>query len=661
MCINVDEIKEEYERDVAQMEELINQLNYYTEAYDKGEPLISDSAWDDLYFKLVSLERACGFALPNSPTQKIHYKKIDKLEKSIHSHLMLSLDKTKSIEEVEAFLGDEDYIAMCKMDGLTCALTYKKGRLVKAETRGDGEVGEDITHNAYVIPSIPKAITYKKKLVVNGEIICKTNDFQQFAMDYDNPRNFAAGSIRLLDSMECSKRNLTFVAWEVREGYEACSDMISKLASLVFEGFDIVPFEKGSVAHCIECLKDTAEVLSYPIDGIVFKFNDIEYGRSLGATAHHFKNAIAFKFKDESYPSVLTNIEWTMGRSGILTPVAIFNPVEIEGSTVERASLHNISIMKALSGSIAKKGDIVYIYKANQIIPQISDWEHYEGEVLEIPSTCPYCGQPTEIRKDNDSEVLYCTNSNCEGKLINVLDHFCGKKGIDIKGLSKATLEKLIEWGWVNDISDIFKLAEHRDEWVQKAGFGVKSVDKVLAAVSVSSSCTLQQFISALGIPLIGLTAAAELAKIFPSWADFIKAVETNDYYFGSIQNFGEEMNNSLKNYNYTLAKYIIDNKYINIIYNNNNNNNIYNNNNNIIYGSTFVITGKLNHFKNRDELVQTISTLGGKVTGSVSKNTTYLINNDVNSTSSKNKSARALGIPILTEEEIIEAIGSLS
>lgn len=654
----IDIIKDIYDNTIKSMEDLIKKLNYYTEAYDKGQPLISDTEWDKIYFELVELEENTGIYLPESPTQKIHFIKVSELAKKTHDHLMLSLEKTKSEDMVKAFFGDKKYLAMCKMDGLTCSLTYEGGRLVGAETRGDGKVGEDVLHNAMVIPSIPKSISYKNKLVVDGEIICATDDFEKFSNEYENPRNFAAGSIRLLDSIECARRDLTFVAWNVIEGFNDKQTLDERLRELYFYQFTVVPYTAGSISDCIKYLKEIAEFNHYPIDGIVFKYNDIEYGRSLGATSHHFKDAIAFKFEDESYPSILRHIDWTMGRSGSLTPVAIFDPIEIEGSTVERASLHNISIMEALSGGFERIGDTVYVFKSNQIIPQISEWEHngdYDEECqLLIPKVCPYCGQPTEVRKDIDSKVLYCTNSNCEGKLINVLDHFCSKKGLDIKGLSKATLEKLIEWGWVNDITDIFTLKDHRAEWIQKTGFGVKSVDKVLAAVEVSRSCDLQQFICALGIPLIGATASAELAKVFPSWADFINAIHNNEYYFSTLQNFGDEMHYSLKTFDYTLANYIINNNLVNI-----NNTNIDNNNNNIdnnkLSNITFVITGKLVKFRNRDEITNVITSLGGKVTGSVSKNTDYLINNDIESTSSKNRTAKSLGIPILTEENFIE------
>ena len=354
---------------------------------------------------------------------------------------------------------------MLKMDGLTCSLTYENGELITAETRGDGFVGENILHNAMVLPSIPKRIPYQERLVVDGEIVCNKKDFQRFADDYANPRNFAAGSIRLLDAKECAGRSLTFVAWEVIEGLNTYTTVSDKIVALSKLGF--IP-----VLHCIhdnvdesvikldiEALSETAETDGWPIDGIVFKFDDIEYGRSLGETSHHFKNAIAYKFADDLYDTELIDIEWSMGRTGVLSPVAIFKPVDIDGAEVERASLHNISVLYDTLGNIPHKWQKIKVSKRNMIIPQIkwADTEthgplYYEQyPAFDIPDTCPVCGGRTEEHTDNMSTVLICLNPDCNGKLINRLDHFCGKKGLDIKGLSKATLEKLINWGWINN------------------------------------------------------------------------------------------------------------------------------------------------------------------------------------------------------------------
>ena len=646
------------------MQDLVDLLNKATVAYDEGHPVMTDEQWDTLYFELQDLEEKTGIILKNSPTQVIHYESVNALNKVTHNHKMLSLEKTKDIDVITSFVGKEDYLAMCKMDGLTCSLTYRGGRLVAAETRGNGIVGEDILHNAKVIPSIPKRIKYQDELVVDGEIICTYHDFEMFASDYKNPRNFAAGSIRLLDSQECAKRHLTYVAWDVLKGYQQLNTLLDKLNQLVFEHFEVVPWEKGDPEYCVESLKLAAASLGYPIDGCVFKFNDVAYGQSLGETSHHFKNAMAYKFYDETYVSYLQNIEWTMGRTGILTPVAIFEPIDIDGSTVERASLHNISIMEETltcipvdDAMLPVKGQQIEVYKANMIIPQIAatSIEHLSSDCLEtlsIPTICPICGCTTQHKTDNNSTVLYCTNPTCEGKLINRLDHFCGKKGLDIKGLSKATLEKLINLNWVSDYISLFELKQYEKEWISLPGFGAKSVSNILNAIDSSRQCELYQFIAALGIPLIGTSASKTLTQYFTTWEDFITAVES-EYHFYDIDGFGWEMHSALSSFNYNEAK-ILAEQYLSI-------NSVTVSNTpeqQSLEGLTFVITGKLQHFKNRDAIKALIEERGGKVVGSVSKNTNYLINNDIASTSSKNRTAQSLGIPIVSEEIFITTFG---
>lgn len=649
---------------------LIDTLNKATEAYDEGKPLITDKEWDDLYFKLQELEKSYGIVYNDSPTQTITYDVVNELDKVQHSHKMLSLEKTKSPEEVLDFVGKKIFLIMCKMDGLTCSLTYKNGELVAAETRGNGIIGEDILHNARVIPSIPKKIPFMDEITIDGEIICTYKDFEEFSSSYKNPRNFASGSIRLLDSAECAARRLTFVVWDVitpmysEDNIECCLE--SKLMTLKDFGFTIVPYlcvypvnyNIEDLEKDIELIKYQAQQHSYPIDGVVVKFNDCAYGRSLGETSHHFKNALAFKFYDETYETRLTNIEWTMGRTGVLTPVAIFKSVDIDGSEVSRASLHNISIMRELLGDHPHPDQKIEVYKANMIIPQIYKADltppgtlyYLENEDFEVPSICPICGGVAEEICELDSYVLKCMNPACEGKLINRIDHFCGKKGLDMKGLSKATFEKLIDWGWITSLSDIFELHQYKDEWIQKPGFGVKSVEKILNSIDSGRRCDLHQFISAIGIPLIGTTASKALCQVFHSWKEFIDAVD-NVYAFHSLPNFGFEMHNSITLFNYREAlyiaeKYILFNEYVET------------KSGSDLANKTFVITGKLTQFKNRDELKAKIESLGGKVTGSVSKNTDYLINNDVESSSSKNKSAKALGIPILSENDFIETFG---
>ena len=650
---------------------LVRYLNDCTEAYDKGNPKITDEEWDNKYFELKSLEEETGLVLSNSPTQTINYDVVNALTKVEHNHKMLSLEKTKSVDEVTAFVGKKDFLVMCKMDGLTCSLTYRNGELVSAETRGNGLVGEDILHNARVLPSIPHKIPYMDELVIDGEIICTYTNFEKFSSDYKNPRNFAAGSIRLLDSKECASRNLTFVAWDILtpmmfdNGTEY--KLSQKLNYLVPFGFTVVPYVIGPAFYAddtevemdmfIEQVTQMAQGYGYPIDGAVIKFDDCAYGRSLGETGHHFKNAMAYKFYDETYWSKLLDIEWTMGRTGVLTPVAVFEPIDMDGSTVERASLHNCSTMSQLFGPFGPhKYEEVEVFKANMIIPQIKSVKQenlYEENAITDPTTCPVCGGEVMYRINLESINLACSNPNCPGKLINRLDHFCGKKGLDIKGVSKATLEKLIDWGWLSDYTGIFELSRYKDEWVQKPGFGIKSVEKVLNSISAGAHCELHQFIAALGIPLIGSTASKELSKHFKTWDSFVAAAES-DYPFYQLPNFGGEMHHSIVSFNYAEAKLLAEH-YLNFNYTEENSVSVEGAN---LSGKTFVITGKLTHFKNRDEIKARIESLGGKVTGSVSKNTDYLINNDVNSTSSKNATAKSLGIPILSEDDFIQTFG---
>ena len=633
------------------MSRLIRKLNQATITYDEGYPIISDKEWDDMYFKLIQLEKETGTILPDSPTQKINYEVVSELKKVKHNHPMLSLDKTKNIKEVESFLKGHDWIAMAKMDGLTCSLRYINGELVSAETRGNGIEGEDITHNAKIIKSIPNHINFKGELIVDGEIICTYNDFKPFEDTYKNPRNFAAGSIRLLNSKECYYRNLTFVAWDVIKGgrYEYLSNNLSALRTY---GFITVPMfinDKDAditIEDYINNIKYFSESLSYPIDGVVFKYDSIKEYNDAGRTEHHFKAGLAFKFYDETVTSYLRDIEWTMGRTGILTPVAIYDEIEIEGSMCNRASLHNINIMKQVLGN-PYNGQEIQVCRVNQVIPQIVKAQcpkmDMHPKFLTIPKICPYCGEETEIEQENNSEILYCTNPYCNAKLINRLDHFCGKKGLDIKGLSYMTLYKLITWEWVNSISDLFRLDTHRNEWIKKAGFGSTSVDKILKAIEDSKKCTFSKFICALGIPLIGKVASEALEKTFKTYDNFKKAIEEKDDILYQIDGIGEVMIQNLLNFDYTEAD------------------GIYNNyieetaaaplaNGNELDGKVFVITGKLTEYKNRDALKLFIESKGGKVTGSVSKNTTYLINNDTESTSTKNITAKKLGIPVINE-----------
>ena len=639
--------------DEAFIQNIIKKLNYYTKLYDEGIPEISDKEWDDLYFKLVKMEQATGIYLENSPTQKISYTLVNQLDKIEHNHPMLSLDKTKDIDIVKSFINNKRYIAMLKMDGLTCSLTYRNGYLIKAETRGNGIIGENILHNALQVKNIPNRIENIDEVIVDGEIICKYDDFEEFKNEYKNPRNFASGSIRLLDSQECSKRKLSFIAWDCIKGISA-QTLTEKLFTLRGSGFITVPFQWGDsiedniVEHSIEELKNIAKELKYPIDGIVFKYDNVNEYLAAGRTDHHFKGGIAYKFYDEQYETTLKDIEWTMGRTGQLTPVAIFEPVEIDETLVEKASLHNISIMEKI---LYKPyiGQKISVVKMNQIIPQITDaiWNSDEYDTLKnglfIPTECPICHNETVVKQENDSKILFCNNSSCEGKLLNRLDHFCSKKGLDIKGLSKATLEKLVDWGWINTYQDIFLLYQYKDRWIKKSGFGEASVNKILNAIEEAKNTTLDRIIAAAGIPEIGSRVAKDLSNHYNSWNDF-----RNEKDFLQYDGIGEVMNNNLLTFNYDDLNldYTI-NRFLSIKNENKNDENV-----KTLDGKTFCITGKVHIFKNRSELQKDIESKGGRVVSSISSKVDYLINNDNASTSAKNIAAQKAGIPIITEEE---------
>ena len=642
---------------VDEMRDLIEKLNHYTKLYDEGKSPISDKEWDDMYFYLEKLEEETGIFLGNSPTIHIDYRVVNQLKKVKHNHPMLSLDKTKSEDEVVEFLAGHDGIAMAKMDGLTCSLCYEDGLLISAETRGNGEIGEDILQNIVRVKGVPIEIPFKDKLVVDGEVICTYEDFEDFSSTYKNPRNFASGSIRLLDSRASSQRRLTFVAWDCITGLDEYKNLSQKIIHLDSLGFIIVPFfvlpinNSDKINHTISLIKDMAKDFSYPIDGIVFKYNNCEYYQSLGATEHHFRGGLAFKFYDEEYETNLKDIEWSMGKTGILTPVAIYDDVDTDDSIINRASLHNLNIMNQLLGK-PYKGQKIWVCKQNEIIPQVVKSEISDAALtyIDIPAKCPVCGSDTYVKDD----FLYCSNPNCDGKFINQLVHFCGKKGLDIKGLSEATLQKLVDWSWINNYQELFSLSNFRDEWIKKPGFGQKSVDKLLSTIEEARHCELWQFISALSIPLIGSTYAKEIAKKCKDWFSFREYIEKN-YDFIAWDRFGYEMNDSLHRFNYSQADDLVY-KILDI-------------HNSLwvdpqvtmptikfseVNGKTFVITGAVRQFQNRDEVKAAIETHGGKVTASVSKNTDYLINNDINSTSSKNIKAKQLGIPIITEEQLI-------
>jgi DNA ligase (NAD+) len=527
--------------------------------------------------------------------------------------------------------------------------------LVSAETKGNGIEGEDILHNAMVIPSIPKKIPYTGEMTVDGEIICKTDVFEEFKGEYANPRNFAAGSIRLLDSKVSASRKLTFVAWDMFQEQENQFTRLSeKLQYLISLNFKVVYFNALALKFSnaiIEDLKLIAEHKRYPIDGLVVKYNKCSEYEACGRTDHHFKGGIAFKFYDEEYETYLTGIDWTMGRTGILTPVAILDPIEIDGTTVERASLHNISIMKELLGEPYHRQE-VKVFKANEIIPQISSAKKLTGKreeglklLYNIPTICPICGGALDIECEVNTEVLKCNNFQCPGQLVNRLDHFCGKKGLDIKGLSKATLSKLVELEWVNEPADLYNLQKYRSEWIKLPGFGEKSVDKILAAIENSRTAKLDAFICSLGIPLVGKTLSKELVKHIHTYEEFRNKIQER-WDFTELDGVAYEKASSILNFNYDEADKVYDCMFevkveeaVSA--------------NKTLEGKKIVVTGSLRKVKNRGELQSLIEAAGGRVVGSISRNTDMLINNDINSTSSKNIAAKKLNIPILTEEDL--------
>ena len=637
---------------IERLKELTEQLNHYRDLYyNNSESLISDKQYDDLYDELQLLEKETGIVMSNSPTKTGGYEVKSKLEKVKHSHPMLSLDKTKSTEDLIKFSNGRDCIISLKLDGLTVLNTYNNGVLCQSETRGNGEEGEIITHNAKVFDNLPLNIPFDRKFEIEGEAIITQSDFEKINTngEYKNCRNLASGSVRQLDSNITKSRHIRFIAWKIPFGVTTYT-MGFEIASQY--GFEVVPYVKYNSKHddiekTIETLKSIAKEKALPIDGLVITYDNIEYGKSLGMTGHHPRHSLAFKFYDEEVTTTLKDIEWTMGKTGQLTPVAVFDEVELAETKVNRASLHNISICKALELGI---GDTITVCKCNMIIPQVRD-NLTRSNNLEIPNTCPICGGRTEIVKDKESEVLICTNPDCEGKLLGQLSHFCSKNAINIDGLSEQTLQKLVDLGWVKSFQDVMCLKDHAEEMAQLEGFGKRSVEKLLDAIEKSRKTTLDKFIYALSIPLIGRSASKDLAKFFDNDYEKFRKYGIVTHY-QQIDGFGESMNNSLHQWLGTnhmmmdlLAREFIFEKRED------------NSSKVDLSGKIFVITGSVNHYKNRDELVGVIESMGGKVSGSVSSKTSFLINNDTESNSSKNKKAKQLGIPILSEQDFINMI----
>lgn len=635
---------------IDRIKELTELLNKASDSYyNTGDTIMEDYEFDTLLEELRSLEQETGFVMATSPTHKVGYEVKSELKKIKHNHLMLSLAKTKNWNEFIRYFDSKDVIGMVKMDGITGSLRYINGELVSAETRGNGEIGEDIFHNIKTVKTVPQKIPYKDELIVDGEIICTYEDFEPFSTEYKNPRNFASGSIRLLDSNECAKRPLTFVAWNVIKGFDNENSFLRKLVLIDELGFTVVPWTSSFDWDAKEFLVNKAKKLGYPIDGLVGRFDDIKYGESLGTTSHHSNAAYAFKFGDETYETVLRDVEWNTTRTGIIAPVAVFDEVDLDGALTTRATLHNLSIIEQLELGI---GDTITVYRSNMVIPKIED-NLTRSNTLKIPTTCQCCGYPTEVKYTDNSKVLMCTNPDCPAKKLARFTHFVSRKCMNIDGLSEKTLSLLISNNLVKNFRDIYHLKEHVGKLCTLDGMGKKSVENLLNSIEKSRDVKLENFIAALGIPNIGLSAAKAISKKFNgSHYDFVLALANDNYDFSQIDDFGEITNKSLHDWWHSKdpmvellpmeVNFIVDDGAISSA---------------SLDGKSFCITGNLIHYANRDTLVKVIEDNGGKYVSSVSKKTDYLINNDKNSTSGKNKKAIDLSIPIISEEDFLNMI----
>lgn len=649
------------------MRGMVSILNEASNAYyNTGNPIMTDAQFDARLEDLRQLEEDTGFILANSPTQRVGAKVLTELNEVTHASPMLSLDKCHTVEEIIKFANNKELVASIKLDGLTCRLTYENGFLVRAETRGNGYVGSDVTEHVKQFKNVPLKIDKDGIYVLDGEAVIIDGDFAEINQngEYKNSRNLASGTLAVLDTSLVAERKLSLFAWDVIEG--GSNNLRDNLKESKELGFDIVPFwfmpntanafNPENLRSNIDYVFDYAKEEGYPCDGIVFKFNDIEYGKSLGSTSHHFKNGIAYKAKNEEVETVLRNIDWTLGKTGVITPTAIFDAVEIYDTTVERASLHNINIMKELLGEEPHIGQNIVVTKSNMIIPQVvradKRYSGIQDLILDIPTKCPICGGDTEIKQDNDSKVLVCTNDNCKGKLLGKLTHFVSKNAMNVDGMSEATLEKFIELGWLTCFEDIFTLKDYFTEMVKLDGFGETSVNKLLNAIEESRKTTLDRFIYSLSIPLIGRSASKTISKFFDGDFDLFYKGLTSPFDWTALDDFGDTMNDSIVRYSadncvmvQNLARKMNFEKPTNVV------------SSNRLSGLTFVITGSLNHFTNRDEAKEKIEALGGKVSGSVSAKTSYLVNNDIASTSGKNKKAKELNIPIISEEDLIKML----
>lgn len=646
------------------MKQLIKELNNASYAYYNQVPIMPDYEWDKMYDELINLEEETGIVLSNSPTHNVGYSVADELKEVEHNHPMLSLDTTKSVDELIEFIGDKDCFLSVKADGLTTSLHYINGKLIGAETRGNGVRGIECLHNVLTMKNVPKEIPYKDELIIDGETIIgwdtfrKINDKLSEDKKYKHPRNLVSGSLQLLDSKEAANRNMRFVAWRVIKGFEhkIPSKDLFKAKDI---GFEIIPIlksprinQKKELVILLNQIRESANSHNIPYDGAVMAVDDYKIADSMGRTDKFFRHSMAYKYEDELFETVLTDIEWNTSKTGLINPVAIFEPVDLNGAITTRATLHNITYIKDMMLGV---GDRIRVYRSNMVIPKVHDSIDKSGN-FKIPNKCPICGQPTKIVKENDSEVLMCENPDCKGKLLGKLVHATSRNALDIENLSKSTIEKFINLGWLTSIKDIYYLKCHENEMKTLEGFGKKSVEKLLSSIEKSRNTTLDRFIYSLSIPMIGKTVSKLIAeKVNYSIREFITTMETKRaVYFSSLDGISDKKISSIDSYWY---------KYSNIVYELSKEFNfespyvILDEIPNTLQGKTFVVTGSVHHYKNRDELKANIVAHGGTVVGSVSSKTSYLINNDINSTSSKNQKAKSLNIPIISEEEFLSMI----
>ena len=643
--------------DIGRMKELIDILNRASAVYYQGkDEIMSNFEYDKLYDELVSLEKESGLVLAGSPTQKVGYEILSDPPKQTHPSPMLSLDKTKQVNELESWLGDKEGLLSWKMDGLTVVLTYENGQLLNAVTRGNGVVGEVITNNAKVFKKLPISIPFKGHMVLRGEAVITYSEFEKINASlseeeqYKNPRNLCSGSVRQLNNEITAKRNVELYAFTLveAEGVDFENSQKNKMEFMRKQGFQVVEYKlvtRENIAETVEWFSDKVKTNDFPSDGLVLLYDDIEYGDSLGSTAKFPRNAIAFKWADEVAKTKLLEMEWSASRTGLINPVAIFEPVELEGTTVSRASVHNISIVRELKLGI---GDEIEVYKANMIIPQIAK-NLTESDSLEIPDKCPVCGEKTVIHKENDVEVLFCENPDCLAKKIKSISLFVSRDAMNIDGMSEATIEKFIARGFLHELADLFKLERYKDEIISMEGFGEKSYEKLIKAADAAKVTTTAKFIYSLGISGIGLSNAKMICKALDNDFDKIRKVSREELI--EIDGVGEVLADSfVRFFEKENNNHVVDDL-LKIIKMEDSESSVQND----MEGMNFVITGSVNHFSNRGAVKELVESRGGKVTGSVTSKTKYLINNDSTSNSSKNKKAKELGVQIITEDEFID------